>query len=135
MVISLFSCYALKLKFNLFAQEKTENLNLLIGEVTSVPLARTITSIWPFPFGLLLQQQADSTSTSYVPFRSSSPFGMHDISRPRKESGHSPHHSVTFPSPFDHIAKVDTMTMSSHLILKDPLEEPQVCQSLRLKCA
>ncbi|XP_048325794.2 anaphase-promoting complex subunit 1 isoform X1 [Ziziphus jujuba] len=97
------------------------------GEVTSVPLSPNITSIWPLPFGILFQQQADTTLTTHFPFSSSSPlFGTLDISRPRRETGHSPQHNVDFPSAFDHIVKGGTTSMSSHLILKDPLEEPQL---------
>ncbi|KAF3433403.1 hypothetical protein FNV43_RR24505 [Rhamnella rubrinervis] len=97
------------------------------GEVTSIPLSPTIISIWPLPFGLLFQQQADTSSKNHFHFSSSSPlFGTPDISRPRRETGQSPHNNANFLSAFEHIVSGDTISMSSHLILKDPLEEPQL---------
>ncbi|CAB4301392.1 unnamed protein product [Prunus armeniaca] len=95
------------------------------GEVVSVPLPRTIKSIWPLPFGLLLQHAAEVNSTAPAPSSSSNPlFGLRDLSRPRRESGHSPQHNVNSVTALDHIAKGEAISMSSHLILKDPLEEP-----------
>lgn len=109
----------------------------LIGEVVSVPVSETITSIWPLPFGLLLQQAAQPSSTTYVPSLSSSPlFGSspslssllgRDMLRPRREVGVSPPHNFNFVSAHDHAVKEETSSISSHLILQDPLEEPQVC--------
>lgn len=109
----------------------------LIGEVVSVPVSETITSIWPLPFGLLLQQAAQPSSTTYVPSLSSSPlFGSspslssllgRDMLRPRREVGVSPPHNFNFVSAHDHVVKEETSSMSSHLFLQDPLEEPQVC--------
>ncbi|TQD69455.1 hypothetical protein C1H46_045012 [Malus baccata] len=97
------------------------------GEVVSVPLSRTITSVWPLPFGLLLQQAAEVNSTIHAPSSSSTTlFGVRDLPRPRRESGHSPQHNVNFVTSLDHIAKGETSLVSSHLILKDPLEEPQL---------
>lgn len=98
-----------------------------IGEVVSVPLSRTVTSVWPLPFGLLLQQAAEVNSTIHAPSSSSTTlFGVRDLPRPRGESGHSPQHNVNFVTSLDHIAKGETSPVSSHLILKDPLEEPHV---------
>lgn len=106
------------------------------GEVVSVPVSETITSIWPLPFGLLLQQAAQPSSTIYVPSLSSSPlFGSspslssllgRDMLRPRREVGVSPPHNSNFVSAHDHVVKEETSSMSSHLILQDPLEEPQL---------
>ncbi|KAM1253481.1 hypothetical protein ACFX2J_041359 [Malus domestica] len=97
------------------------------GEVVSVPLSRTITSVWPLPFGLLLQQAAEVNSTIHAPSSSSTTlFGVRDLPRPRRESGHSPQHNVNFVTSLDHIAKGETSPVSSHLILKDPLEEPHL---------
>ncbi|GLT54489.1 hypothetical protein SLA2020_276820 [Shorea laevis] len=96
------------------------------GEVISIPLPRTITSIWPLPFGLLLQQAAEVYSPAHIPFSSSSTLlGTCDIPRHRKEIGHSPQHKFGSMSSFDCVFKGDTSSMCSHLILKDPLEEPQ----------
>lgn len=84
-------------------------------------------SIWALPFGLLFQQQADATATTNVPISSASPlFGVREIPRSRRETGNSPQHSYNFPSSLDNIVKGETSSISSHLILKDPLEEPQV---------
>ncbi|KAG8651462.1 hypothetical protein MANES_07G131200v8 [Manihot esculenta] len=95
------------------------------GEV-SIPLPCTITSIWPLPFGLLLQPAAEGCSSAQSTFLSTSPLlGACDISRPRRESRHSPQQNMTFFRAFDHSIKSDIVTMSSHLILKDLLEEPQ----------
>ncbi|KAL0680619.1 hypothetical protein Bca4012_047466 [Brassica carinata] len=70
------------------------------GEVVSVPLPRTVISIWPLPFGLLLQQAAEVNPTSNIPFFTASPtLGSREMLRKRD--------------------------MSSHLILRDPLEEPE----------
>ncbi|XP_059457851.1 anaphase-promoting complex subunit 1 [Corylus avellana] len=96
------------------------------GEVVSIPLPRTITSIWPLPFGLLLQQAAEVYSPAHIPFSSSSTLlGACDIPRHRREIGHSPPHKLGSLSAFDYGFKGDTSSMCSHLMLKDPLEEPQ----------
>jgi hypothetical protein len=67
-------------------------------------------------------------SPAHIPFSSSSPLlGARDILRHRKEIGHSPQHNISFLSASDYNFKGDTGSISSHLILKDSLEEPQVC--------
>lgn len=97
------------------------------GEVVSIPLARTVTSIWPLPFGLLLQQATEGISPAHLPFSSSSPLlGGRDITRPKREIGHSPRQNFSLLNTFDYIIKGDGASFSSHLILKDPLEEPHV---------
>lgn len=99
----------------------------LTGEVVTIPISRTITSIWSFPFGLLMEQAVETNSPVHVPFLSSSPLvGIRDIARARRETGHSPQSSASFLSTFDHVFKGDTSSISTHLILKDPLESPQV---------
>lgn len=96
------------------------------GEVISIPLPRTITSIWPLPFGLLLQS-IEGNFPAHAPFPSSSHLlGARDIPRPRREIGHSPQNNYSLPSSFNHNIKGETVSMSSHLILSDLLEEPQV---------
>eukprot|EP00257_Ricinus_communis_P020956 XP_015580327.1 anaphase-promoting complex subunit 1 [Ricinus communis] len=96
------------------------------GEVVSIPLPCTITSIWPLPFGLLLQPAAEGSSPMQSTFLSTNPLlGARDISSLRREIGHSPQQNVTFSNAFDNVIKADTVTLSSHLILKDLLEEPQ----------
>ena len=97
------------------------------GEVTSIPLSRSITSIWALPFGLLFQQQADTSSKAHVPISSTSPlFSRREISRLRRENENSPQHNFSLLSAFDNIVKGEASSASSHMILKDPLEEPQV---------
>jgi anaphase-promoting complex subunit 1 len=84
-------------------------------------------SIWPLPFGLLLQQAAEVYSPAQIPFSSSSTLlGTCDIPRHRREIGQSPQHKMGSLSAFDYGFKGDTSSMCSHLILKDPLEEPEV---------
>ncbi|XP_059654080.1 anaphase-promoting complex subunit 1 isoform X2 [Cornus florida] len=107
---------------------QTDSLTLYntSGEVESVPLYRTITSIWSLPFGLLLQQSTEGNSSAHVPFSSLSPFlSARDISHPRREIGYSPQHNFTSANSFDRIIKGNGALLSSHLILKDPVEEPQ----------
>ncbi|KAJ4980944.1 hypothetical protein NE237_031781 [Protea cynaroides] len=96
------------------------------GEEVCVPLPHSITSIWPLPFGLLLQQSTDGNCLSHVSFPSSSPtLNARELFRPKKEIGYSPQNAINAPNSFDNIVKGDATTLSSHLILKDPLEEPQ----------
>ncbi|XP_010423455.1 PREDICTED: anaphase-promoting complex subunit 1 isoform X1 [Camelina sativa] len=90
------------------------------GEVVSVPLMRTVNSIWPLPFGLLIQQAAEVTPSSHVPFSSVSPIlGSREMLRQRKEVGTSSPQKLHSP-----VAHRDMPYISSHLILRDPLEEP-----------
>lgn len=87
----------------------------LIGEIVSVPLARTITSIWPLPFGLLLQQEVEANTPSRVSFSCTSPLlSARDM----------------LLSASNHIQKGEGSLVSSHLILMDPLDEQQVCTTL-----
>ena len=107
---------------------RNKHLLLFIGEVVSLPLSRTITSIWPLPFGLLLQQEVEANIPSHVPFSSASPLlNTRDMSRPRRELGNSPQHCVSPFNELNHIQKGEVTSMSSHLILMDPLDEQQVC--------
>lgn len=94
------------------------------GEVVSVPLSRTVISIWPLPFGLLLQQAAEVNQSSHIPFSSATPtLASREMLRQRKETGNiSPQN---FHSSVAH-ELTSRRDMSSHLILRDPLEEPEV---------
>lgn len=104
---------------------------VLAGNAVSIPLARAVTSIWPLPSGLLLQQTNESNSSRHSLFSSSSPLlTAHDIPRPKKDMGYSPQQSFNLRSSWDHLVKVDGASLSSHLILMDPLEEPQVRKTL-----
>ncbi|WCJ19904.1 Anaphase-promoting complex subunit 1 [Euphorbia peplus] len=95
------------------------------GEVVSIPLPCPITSIWPLPHGLLLQPAIGGSSMQST-YSSTSPLlGARDISRRRRDVGVSAPHNSSFLGTYDHVNKVDTTTLSSHLILKDLLEEPQ----------
>ncbi|KAF3336966.1 anaphase-promoting complex subunit 1 [Carex littledalei] len=83
------------------------------GDVFCTPLPYYVASIWPSKIGLLIQKAADvnrATSTS------SPPLHRRDISRPSKEHGFS-----HFKPP----VKDDPAMVSSLLVLKHPLEEPQ----------
>ncbi|KAK4359004.1 hypothetical protein RND71_021233 [Anisodus tanguticus] len=94
-------------------------------EVTSVPLPRSITSIWPLPYGLLLQQAPEESSPAHIQFSSLSPFlSTRDTIRSKRDV--SPQQNYTAVHGLDFTIKGDVSSMSSHLILKDPLEEPQV---------
>ncbi|XVE52472.1 hypothetical protein DITRI_Ditri02bG0124500 [Diplodiscus trichospermus] len=96
------------------------------GEVVSIPLPCSVVSIWSLPFGLLLQRVAEDNSVTHGPFSYSSPsLGSCDIIRNRRESRHSPQHNISFLTAYDHLIKGESISMSSHLILKDLLEEPQ----------
>lgn len=97
-----------------------------------IPLPCSITSIWPLPHGLLLQQAAEGDFSSSVPNISSSHlFGVSDISRSRREIGQSPQ-SNNFLSGFDNIVKGETALLSSHMILKGPMEQPEVLMIIKL---
>ncbi|KAF3681969.1 hypothetical protein FXO37_02593 [Capsicum annuum] len=94
------------------------------GEVTSVPLPRSITSIWPLPYGLLLQQAPEGSSQAHIQFSSLSPLlSARDTIRSKREV--STQQNYTAVLGLDFTLKGDGSSMSSHLILKDPLEEPQ----------
>ncbi|XVE99785.1 hypothetical protein REPUB_Repub03eG0230900 [Reevesia pubescens] len=96
------------------------------GEVVSIPLSCSIISIWSLPFGLLLQQMAEGNSVTHGPLSYSSPsLGSRDIIRKRREIGHSPQHNFSFLTAYDHLIKEEPSSMSSYLILKALLEEPQ----------
>ncbi|XP_026414673.1 anaphase-promoting complex subunit 1-like [Papaver somniferum] len=90
------------------------------GEVVRVPLPHTVVSIWPVPYGVILQKGTEGNQLPYVPFSSSSsPFVS---ARPKRDHGYSPQLHPNTRNSFDkgHITK-----QSSHLVLKDLLEEPQ----------
>ncbi|KAL8247802.1 hypothetical protein R6Q59_009018 [Mikania micrantha] len=96
------------------------------GDAVSVPIPRAVTSIWPLPSGLLLQQIDEPNSFTHSLFSYSSPLlTAHDIPRSKKDMGYSPHQSFNSRRSCDHMFKVDGASRSSHLILKDPLDEPQ----------
>ncbi|XP_010253785.1 PREDICTED: anaphase-promoting complex subunit 1 [Nelumbo nucifera] len=107
-------------------QVDTLTIYNISGEVVCLPLPHIVTSIWPLPFGLLLQKSTDGNCPLFPPFQSSSLL-LHarDFSRPKREFGYSPQHTINLLGSFDHISKGDMSSISSHLILRDPLEEPQ----------
>ncbi|XP_038980234.1 anaphase-promoting complex subunit 1 isoform X2 [Phoenix dactylifera] len=91
------------------------------GEVVCIPLPYAVASIWPLPSGLLLQKSADGNR----PISSSSSLlNARDLSRPCKEYGLS-HHSTRQIYSFEPVIKESGAMLSSHLILKHPMEEPQ----------
>ncbi|KAL1825219.1 hypothetical protein ACET3Z_011997 [Daucus carota] len=93
------------------------------GDTVSVPLSRPVISIWPLPSGLLLQV-AEANSTC-GPFSSSSPSLIsRDMLRVKRDiKGYSPQNLFGFTSQFDITTKDGSS--SSHLILRDPLAEPE----------
>lgn len=92
----------------------------------SIPLPYAIGAIWSLPLGLLLQKETDGNQPMHASYSSSSSLlNTRDLSRPNKELLSSQIASNLF-SPFDHPIKGDAADGSSHLILKHPLEEPQV---------
>ncbi|KAF8397264.1 hypothetical protein HHK36_016174 [Tetracentron sinense] len=97
-----------------------------LGEIVSIPLPHSVISIWPLPFGLLLQKATEGNCPTYAPFSSSSPLlSTRELARPKREIGFSPQHEFSYLDSFEHTVKGDITTISSHLILKDLLEEPQ----------
>lgn len=106
----------------------TDSLTIynISGEVVSIPLPCTITSIWPLPFGLLLQSASENSPMQNQLSSPSPLFGVCDMSRAKREIVHSPHHNFGVLGTFDHVIKGDSAIMSSHLILKDLLEEPHL---------
>lgn len=95
--------------------------NDAVGEVVSIPLPYAVASIWPLPFGLLLQK-SDRSRTIHS---SSSLANERDLSRSNKDYGLS-HHASFQQTSFEAVCKDNVAMMGSHLILKHPLEEPQV---------
>ncbi|XP_021862745.2 anaphase-promoting complex subunit 1 isoform X2 [Spinacia oleracea] len=94
------------------------------GELTSVPLPGIVTSIWPLPFGLLVQQAAEGNPPTCAPLSSSVPFLSGRDTLFKREVRQSPQQGFDF-SCSDDIVKENSVSVSSHLILNDPLEEPQ----------
>ncbi|XP_020086066.1 anaphase-promoting complex subunit 1 isoform X1 [Ananas comosus] len=101
-------------------QVDTLSLYNASGEVVSIPLPYAVASIWPLPFGLLLQK-SDRSRTIHS---SSSLANERDLSRSNKDYGLS-HHASFQQTSFEAVCKDNVAMMGSHLILKHPLEEPQ----------
>ncbi|KAH6824303.1 E3 ubiquitin ligase, partial [Perilla frutescens var. hirtella] len=92
----------------------------IAGEVVSVPLPYAVTSIWPLPFGLLLQRASEGSLLTNISLSSSSPYlSARDVFR-QKRDVYTPTHM------FDYCTRSDGTSISSHMILKDPLEDPQI---------
>ncbi|XP_047093985.1 anaphase-promoting complex subunit 1 isoform X1 [Lolium rigidum] len=102
-------------------QVDTLSMYNVTGEVVSIPLPYAVSSIWPLPFGLLLQKSADGGRmvSSSIPL-----LNARDLNRPNKEFGLN--YNVSFQSHTpEAVNKSDGAIISSHLIWKHPLEEPQ----------
>ncbi|ERN05300.1 anaphase-promoting complex subunit 1 isoform X1 [Amborella trichopoda] len=96
------------------------------GEVVSVPLPFAVVSIWSSAFGLLLQRSIDDSLPSCPTFSSYSPLlNARDSFRLNRESGVGPQYNLSVHGSSGHNFIGDISTMSSHFILKHPLEEPQ----------
>ncbi|XP_068662507.1 anaphase-promoting complex subunit 1 isoform X2 [Aristolochia californica] len=107
-------------------QANTLTIYNVCGAVTRVPLAHTVISIWPLPFGLLLQRAADGTRPPQLHFSSPNQLlNMRDLPRPIREFGSSPHLNFNTLHAAGHNLSSDQYMVPSHLILKHPLEEPQ----------
>ncbi|KAL1559265.1 anaphase-promoting complex subunit 1-like [Salvia divinorum] len=92
----------------------------IAGEVVSVPLPYAVTSIWSLPFGLLLQRASEGSLLTNISLSSSNPFlSARDAFRQKRDI-YTPTHM------FDYCTRSDGTSMSSHIILKDPLEDPQI---------
>ncbi|KAL6581232.1 hypothetical protein OROMI_007155 [Orobanche minor] len=97
------------------------------GEVISVPLPHAITSIWSLPFGLLLQRAPEGSLLTNISSSSSNPFlSGRDVFHQKRDIRYSPQHNYTPPYICAFSTKSEGTSMSSHLILKDPLEEPEI---------
>ncbi|URE26435.1 Anaphase-promoting complex subunit [Musa troglodytarum] len=92
------------------------------GEVVCIPLPFAIASIFPLPFGLLLQKAVDGNRRISI---SGSLLNARDLSRSGKDSGWN-HHVFHQLNSFEPVVKENEAITSSHLILRHPLEEPQV---------
>ncbi|XP_042399420.1 anaphase-promoting complex subunit 1 [Zingiber officinale] len=88
------------------------------GEVVCIPIPSPIASIFPLPFGLLLQKSVDG---NHRMSSLGSVLGATDISRFGKDFVRNYQISG---QPFE-LVRENEVTVSSHLILKHPLEEPQ----------
>ncbi|KAF6170410.1 hypothetical protein GIB67_014340 [Kingdonia uniflora] len=95
------------------------------GETVSILVPDTITSIWPLPIGLLLQKATDKIHPSHIP-ASNTFFDARDLSRQKRELGYSPQLRFGSLGSSDSPGKGNVTKLSSHLILKDPLEGLQV---------
>ncbi|URE26434.1 Anaphase-promoting complex subunit [Musa troglodytarum] len=91
------------------------------GEVVCIPLPFAIASIFPLPFGLLLQKAVDGNRRISI---SGSLLNARDLSRSGKDSGWN-HHVFHQLNSFEPVVKENEAITSSHLILRHPLEEPQ----------
>ncbi|KAL9250913.1 Anaphase-promoting complex subunit 1-like protein [Drosera capensis] len=94
------------------------------GEFTSIPLPGMITSIWPLPFGLLLQQAAESRCPVGAASTSSSLLSSQNTFSSKKELRHSPMQNHGLWN-YDSIVKGTLSSTSSHLVLNGLVEEPQ----------
>lgn len=95
--------------------------------MVSIPLPHAITSIWPLPFGVLLQRAPEGSLLANISLSSSNPFlGARDVFRQKRDAGYSPQLSCSSPHIYAISTRSDGKSISSHLILKDPLEDPQV---------
>eukprot|EP01018_Ginkgo_biloba_P012111 Gb_37425 [translate_table: standard] len=95
------------------------------GEMVSVPSPTATASIWPVPFGLLLQKAADENHLCSGGSSSPGPSipATRELGRVIRESFSGPFNNSASPTvqrpTYDHRA------IFSHYILKHPLEEPQ----------
>jgi anaphase-promoting complex subunit 1 len=102
----------------------------IAGEVVCIPLPYVVSSIWPLPFGLLLEK---STDVGRMVPSSSSLLNARDLTHPNKEYGFNIN-VLCQTNNLEADSKADGAISSSHLILKHPLEEPQVYLCISSLC-
>uniref|UniRef100_N1QY93 Anaphase-promoting complex subunit 1 n=1 Tax=Aegilops tauschii TaxID=37682 RepID=N1QY93_AEGTA len=102
-------------------QVDTLSIYDVTGEVVSIPLPYAVSSIWSLPFGILLQKSSDG---GRMVSSSSSLLNARDLTRPNKEFGLNYNVACQAQTP-ESANKSDGTIISSHLILKHPLEVPQ----------
>ncbi|KAL6526857.1 hypothetical protein OROGR_015947 [Orobanche gracilis] len=98
-----------------------------LSKVISVPLSYAITSIWSLPFGLLLQRAPEGSLLTNISSSSSNPFlSGRDVFHQKRDMRYNSQHNYTPPYICAFSTRSEGTSMSSHLILKDSLEEPEI---------
>lgn len=101
----------------------------ITGEMISIPLLNSVASIWPLPFGLLLQKSTYGNYQNRITFNSSISL-PHSRDLPRNHREHGPNRYVPTIHNLHDLSTKELKEYfpmeSSHLILKHSLEEPQV---------
>lgn len=122
LLVACVSCDSVNSRVNIFHI-------FITGEMVSIPLLNSVASIWPLPFGLLLQKATYGNYLNRLTFNSSTSLS-HSRDLPRNHREHVPNH---YASTIHNLHDLSTKELkesfpmeSSHLILKHSSEEPQV---------